>query len=214
MSKIAVFYHCILSGGERDVKPDYSINLISAQMGALTRSGLADACHHLQIGVNGTESDAMAIACLCPDKSIITCHGKESRSEIPTLNLIRQWIPEHPDWYVLYHHTKGVSTPNQADNWRQRMELHMVWNWQKCVAELDRGSDVCGCHWLTPEKNPGVIDSPFFGGTFWWSKAKYLLTLPPLPESNWQNRYEAEKWIGRAARRPKVHDFCPGWPTP
>src|SRR4029079_16722830 len=154
---IAVWYHCLLTSKERPIDFDYAISLISAQMDALQQSGLADAASAIYVGVNGSEADALAIACLCPSKATIVCHGSGATTEIPTMNLIRSWVPNHPGWKMLYHHTKGVSTPNQADGWRRRMEHHNVWNWRDCVAALEQGNDACGCHWLTPEANPGTI---------------------------------------------------------
>lgn len=212
---IAVFYHCVIHGaGDRIIDPDYALTLIASQMEALKRGGLMDATSNFFVGVNGPDSDAFAVACLCDNKAVVIQHGREARTEIPTLNVLRGWLPGHPGWNVLYHHTKGVSTPNQQDGWRRRMENVCVLGWNECVKALEMGYDAAGCHWLTPEGNPGVIASPFFGGTFWWAKSDYLLTLPPLPEATWQNRYEAETWIGKGPRRPRVLDFAPGWPTP
>ena len=214
-ASIAVFYHCILSSSaHREINSDYAIHLIMDQMKALKDSGLADAASAIYVCVNGPQSDADALSVMVPDKAIIICHGKGATTEIPTMNVIRDWIQNHKGWYVLYHHTKGVSTPNQADNWRRRMELHNVHEWRRCVAALDSGADICGCHWLTPEQNRGTISIPFFGGTFWWANSYYLLKLPPLPPATWENRYKAESWIGMAQQRANVVDFSPGWPTP
>ena len=212
--QLAVFYHCLLSSEHRPIDPDYALRLITSQMDALKRSGLEDAASTICVGVNGSHADAFAVACLAPQKAAVVNHGSKATTEIPTLNLLRQFALEHPDWAVLYHHSKGVSTPNQADGWRRRMELVTVWGWAECVKALEGGAECAGAHWLTPEKNPGVIASPFFGGTFWWAKTDYLKTLPPLPDATWNNRYEAETWIGKSPRRPRVRDFYPGWPSP
>jgi hypothetical protein len=213
MKPISVWYHAVLSSQHRVIDPDYALNLVGNQMEAVRASGLLDRAAELHVGVNGPEADAAAIACFCDSpKTQLQSYGPNSTTEIHTLNRLRNWL--RPDWYVLYHHTKGVSTPNQADNWRRRMERYCVWNWQNCVDVLEAGYDACGCHWLTPEKNPGAIASPFFGGTFWWATSNYLMTLPPLPEPKWENRYEAEAWIGKGPNRPNVYDMYPGWPTP
>jgi len=187
--------------------------MIEAQMKALKESGLEDAASEIYVGVNGCDADALAVACMVPSKAIVICHGQGVTSEIPTMNIIKSWVPNHPKWHVFYHHAKGVSSKH-ADGWRMRMEHHTVWRWRECVAALENGCDACGCHWLTPEQFPGSISSPFFGGAFWWVTSEYLSTLPPLPEPTWGNRYESENWIGRGPRRPKIHDFHTGWPTP
>lgn len=214
MPKIAVFYHCLLSSQHRPIDADYGLKLIASQMDALKRSGLEEAADTISVGVNGGLDDTFAVACLAPNKAAVISHGKGATTEIPTMLILQAWCRQNPDAYVLYHHSKGISTPNQADGWRRRMELVCVWGWQECVMALDRGHDACGAHWLTPERNPGVIASPFFGGTFWFARAKYINRLPALPEAKWDNRYEAETWIGKGNPRPRVVDFYPGWPSP
>ena len=210
---LACFYHCKLSG-EGIPSEDLALNIMCRQMHALKESGLAEAASEIHIGVNGDDSDGLTACSLAPDKSILHVHGKNARTEIPTLEVIRSWLPSHPDWAVLYHHTKGVTHPGEVayDLWRWRMEQTCVVNWRQCVSDLGNGFDAAGCHWLTPEQFPGAVTSPFFGGTFWWARASYLLQLPPLPAPTWQNRFEAESWIGRRRPYPRVRDYLPGWP--
>ena len=212
--EINIYYHCLLRSEHREIDPDYALTLIAHQMNALKESGLCDAASNLVIGVNGDSADALAVAMLAPDKAVVVAHGSRATTEIPTMNLLREYALAHPEAFLMYHHSKGVSTPNQADGWRRRMEAVNVWGWKDCYHALQRGFDCCGAHWLTPEKHPGAIVSPFFGGTFFWAKANYIATLPPLPEAKWENRYEAESWIGKGSKRPRVLDMYPGWPTP
>jgi hypothetical protein len=219
MKPIAIFHHCIItSSANREINRDYALNLITDQFGELKRSGLAQAASALYVGVNGGADDAAIITGMAHElldpRTLILTHGKSATTEIPTLNVIRDWVRGHPGWYVLYHHTKGVSTPNQADNWRRRMQKNCVTDWRRCIKALIGGADACGCHWLTPERHGHTIRKPFFGGTFSWATTEYLKTLPPLPPAKWENRYEAEMWIGTGPRRPRVVDFHPGWPTP
>ena len=213
--KIAIFYHAILRGGSVPIDTEFACRIVSEQMAALDNSGLLDEADELYIGVNGDKEDAdMArLFVPCPDAWFFI-HGADATTEIPTMSRLREWLPSHPDWCVLYHHIKGVTHPNMASykNWRGRMESACVWNWRQCVSDLAKGFDAVGCHWLTPERFPGAVTSPFFGGTFWWATAKYLSQLPPLPAATWANRFEAESWIGRRRPYPNVRDYYPGWP--
>ena len=211
--KVAVFYHCLLSARNRPIPEEYAMNLVMEQMSALIVCGLAEAATELKVYVNGTPEETAVIASVCDPKTQLICNGTEANTEIPTLVQLREWATQNPDAAILYHHTKGVSTPNQADKWRLRMEAFMVWNWLDCVDRLQNGVDAVGCHWLTPEGNPGTISSPFFGGNFWWAKSEYVSRLPQLPPDTWENRYEAESWIGRGNPRPRIFDPSPGWPT-
>jgi hypothetical protein len=209
--KIEVWYHAKIDG-EGVPSPDVALEVASRQLGAIRESGLAGALNEFHIGVNGGDADALLLAQLAPGKPTFHVHGAKARTEIPTMAKLRERLK--PGSYILYHHTKGITHPGEAsyENWRQRMEDACVWNWKDCVRDLGRGYDVAGCHWLTPERYPGAVTSPFFGGTFWWAKSDYLLQLPALPAANWQNRFEAESWIGRRRPYPKVRDYYPGWP--
>lgn len=215
MKPLAVFYHCILSDGAVPVDTQFACALMFEQMCALKNSGLTEAADVIIIGVNGDEEDAGMARLFAPMKATIVAHGKRSMTEIPTLKILRSWLADHGDWYVLYHHIKGVTHPTEAlyARWRNRMEQACVWKWKRCVKDMDEGAEAVGCHWLTPEKYPNLIQgAPFFGGTFWWATAKYLSTLPPLPVATWRNRFEAEGWIGKGPTRPKIKDYYPGWP--
>lgn len=214
MKNLAVFYHCLVSGGSLPIHTDFACSIIMEQMNALRCSHLADAASEMIFGVNGDESDLQVVRMFAPPKAVIIAHGAGATTEIPTLNLLRAWLKGHPDWYVLYHHIKGVTHPGNIlyAYWRQRMEKACVWGWRNCVSDMDRGVESCGAHWLTPEQFPNMAHSAFWGGTFWWATAKFLLTLPPLPPPTWANRFFAEGWIGSGPRRPRVHDYHPGWP--
>lgn len=213
--KICVWYHAILSGGTIPVDTEFACQILAEQMRALHKSGLADAADEIHVGVNGPKEDAEIARLFVPAKSKFVVHGAGTTTEIPTLNALRAWLPGHDDWRVMYHHLKAVTHPGQElyRDWRRRLEIATVWKWKECMAEMDKGVDSCGAHWLTPEEFPHlVVGPPFWGGTFWWITAKYLMTLPPLPPATWANRFEAEKWIGRGPVRPRVKDYFPGWP--
>lgn len=213
--KLAVWYHCKLYG-DGIPSEDFAVGIMLGQMQALKSSGLSAAASEFHLGINGDSGMGLLALSLVPDNTapILHLHGSSAKSELLTTAALRAWLPGHEDWFVLYHHIKGVTHPGEAsyDRWRWRMENACVNNWQRCVNDLSRGYDAVGCHWLTPERFPGSVTSPFFGGTFWWATAKYLAQLPPLPEASWQNRFEAESWIGRRRPYPKVRDYHPGWP--
>ena len=208
--KIAIWYHCVLSG-PRIPNGDHAIAILSEQMHALKRSQLAAAADSFTVAINGNDSDALTLCSLAPEKAGLVINSG-GQSEIPTLVHLRARL--QPGWAIFYHHLKGVSHPGEAayDNWRHRMEEVCVWNWKQCVIDLGRGYDAVGCHWLTPEKFPGAVTSPFFGGTFWWARSEYLMQLPPLPPDSFENRYHAEGWIGTRRPYPTVMDYIPGWP--
>lgn len=218
MKPLAVFYHCKLSGTIPDngkaIDTGIACLIMHGQMFALKESGLEGAAQEIHVGLNGNGEDVQLAKLFIPPKARLVVHGKEAVSEIPTLNMIRAFLIQHPDWNVLYHHIKGVTHPNEPmySRWRERMEAATVWGWRNCVYDLNMGLDSAGAHWLTPEQFPSMTQTCFWGGTFWWATTDFLRTLPPLPDPTWANRFEAELWIGRGPRRPIVHDYFPGWP--
>ena len=212
---IAVFHHCVLSGDVVPIDTEFACSILHEQMAALSQSGLLAEADEFYVGLNGGEEDAQIARMFLPAKAKLIVHGPGMITEIPTLTSLRNWLPGHEGWKVLYHHAKGVSHPGHASYtiWRRRMEMAVVWGWRDCVAQLDNGLDACGCHWLTPEQFPTLVhDYPYFGGTFFFATAKFLMTLPSLPGDAWHNRFAAENWIGSGPRRPRVKDYCPGWP--
>ena len=183
-------------------------------MVTLESVGLVDYASEITIGINGGEDDADIARLLAPSKANIVAHGEGTGTEITTMNLIREWVKSHSGWYVLYFHTKGLSHPeNPNTRWRLNMEKYVLHGWRNCILDLGKGYDACGCYWLTPEEHPTLIQHhPFFGGTFFWAKADYLATLPPLPPPQFVHRYEAESWIGSGPKRPRVMNYIEGWP--
>lgn len=142
-------------------------------------------------------------------------HFTEGFEQTSLLGLQRMVNGTSREQAVLYAHAKGafheVAGRNAA--WRKGMTEKLVGGWRECVDNLGEFQTV-GCHWITPEEYhdpdhepPRFIYSPFYGGNFWWARASYLRTLPPVPADT---RYDAETWIGLG--NPQACDLSPGWP--
>lgn len=209
--KLAIFYHARLSGGNPPVTP-YARTIAAEQMDLLASDGLYDNANEIMVGLNQDDLDGLPEL---PGSSV-RLHGSSAESELPTLCMLQQWLPGHQQWYVLYFHAKGARHGKDPLNieWRRCMERACIKNWRRCIADLDRGCDSVGCHWLTPEQYPTLVKAPFWGGNFWFSKASFLLTLPRLPRQpkDYNDFFIAENWIGTGPVRPKVKDYHPYWP--
>lgn len=225
MKPIAIFFHCLFVSGN---PPDLllkAFDVVDEQVEQLNLSGLLDAASDFVVGINGgRESDGYAHISI-PANARRVMHGLESKSENLTIVEIEKWIPSHPDWYVLYIHSKGATKTdpywiNQSDLWRRCMMRHLVLNWRKCISDLERGYESVGCHWL---RGMGSDHSQnYWGGNFWWAKSNFLRTLPSIYErgriktsgiSSLESRYEAEVWIGNGPRLPMVRDYHPVNPS-
>lgn len=217
MTPIAIFYHCLFQIG--DTLLPASIDIVCEQMSALKSSGLLDAASEVVIGVNGGD-EATAFSELFPAKSTIVYHGLQCRNELRTIILMEEWVKTHPDWYVLYHHSKGATHVQGSDyaslaaRWRRCMTQGCVWRWQECVALLDQGYEAVGVHWITGQ---GWDRSQhYFAGTFFFAASNFLRTLPPVSKrkriamsgiDSAESRYESEVWIGNGPRLPRVKDM-------
>ena len=221
MKPIAIFYHGLLALGDPPSILENAITVIREQMTLLQTCGLADAADEIHAGINGgIESEYLAEA-LLPMKSQKVFHGLQCRNECRTIAQMEKWLPGHEDWYVLYFHAKGSTHPRGDDfstRWRNCMTRHSIHNWRTCVADLERGHEAVGCHWMVPPATP--VGQHIFGGNFWWARASFLATLPSIYErdrikvsgiDSFDSRYEAEVWIGNGPRIPNVKDYHPNW---
>lgn len=222
-AKLAIFFHCFIYYGEPPALNLNAINIIDEQWTQVRTSGLLDAAADIVIGLNGGDESADVARLVFPPKAKLVMHGLASKAENLTIVEIEKWVPTHPDYYVLYFHSKGAthdpSIPYAAysASWRRTMMGHLVGNWQQCITDLNSGYEAAGCNWLTGmgwDKSQNI-----FGGNFFWARASYLQTLPSIYNrqrikdsgiSSSESRYEAEVWVGNGARLPIVKVYHPG----
>jgi glycosyltransferase involved in cell wall biosynthesis len=173
---------------------------LAEHLNALDRIGVP---YRVTCGVVGSpENRAEAIGCL-PDwwEVVEFPDGFEDR----TLSLIPDRLTDIP---VLYAHTKGAGYPLEySDAWRACMTRQVVGRWRENLVALE-SHDVVGAHWLVPEAWEDV-ESPYFGGNFWWATAEHLRKLGPIDTST---RFGAERWVGSVPAR--ALNLVSGWPGP
>lgn len=215
MKPIAIFHHSRISGGDPPIQFDWAASILAEQIIAMRDSGLTAAASEIYYGVNGGEADAMAVKAMAPSKAQIIVHPDDARGELPTLNLVWNWARKHPGWIVYYSHSKAAThTGDQMYvNWRRCMERACVHGWKRCVSDLEQGHDMVGAHWLTAERFANV-GPPFWGGNFWWATAEFLMNLPEMPKTavTRGDFYQAEVWVSKGPRLPRVRDYAPHWP--
>lgn len=205
---IAVWYHCKLAGPGIP-QPDTAEKIVIEQLQALNKSGLEDAADEIHFCFNGPGVPP-SVCLWLPLKSFIHWNGNDASTELPTLAILRRWLPTHRGWAVFYHHSKGVTQPNDAfhHHHRRTMQNYLVKEWRRCVADLERGYETVGINAVHPVKRP-VLPGKFYAGNFWWATSDYLLTLPPIKEwpATWADRLIAEGWVLSARREPRMTDY-------
>lgn len=198
------FYHLYADGEWRDATQEHIAALSAIDDNMINLYVLA-------IGTPRRCDEALAYVCDNLPTSVSHCETRSKADgwEQETL----AWLRNDADTYneydhpYLYCHTKGAyNTAALNSNWRLSMTRHTVGRWRECLQWL-KLVDTIGCHWLTPGQYEQV-DTPFYGGNFWWATANYIRRLPPITR---EDRWEAERWIGRGA--PTTHDLYPGWPN-
>jgi hypothetical protein len=222
MKPITVFYHCLFMHGSPPELKASAFSIVHEQMSRLQDSGLADAATELIVGINGPVEESKSYAAmLIPPKAKLVFHGPDSFAENLTLVEIEKWVPHHPGWNVLYFHAKGcthdLGTPYSdfSARWRSCMTESLIYGWERCVKDLDRGFEAVGCHWLTGQGHDK--SQHYFAGNFWWAKSEFLATLPSIYKRERiktsgiaaaESRYEAEVYIGNGPRLPVIRDYA------
>lgn len=220
MKPIAIFYHCLFVMGEPPQLLPGAMDIIDEQMGKLIYSGLLEAATEVHVGVNDDERTGRLAAMFLPQKARLTWHGLASRAENPTIVLLENWAQSHPDWNVLYFHSKGAThLPDSyygeqvSRPWRDAMMQDLVMNWRECVAALDTHDIVCS-HWMWNLAD-GTQHIPC--GNFLWVTSNFVARLPSIYEreriktsgiSALESRYESEVYWGNGPR-PNVKQFRP-----
>lgn len=211
MSRIAVFYHCKISGkGIPDTSK--AIAIVKEQMDHLKNSKLAEEAQEIHIGINGSQADLKAIAPFLPNKAQVHVHGSDSRWEFATLALVRKLAISDASAYILYHHSKGVTSPNDKHKqWHRRaMQEMLVQNWHRCIRDLERGFELCGRHWEPDLRLPQGAGVKFFVGNFWWTTGRWVRKLAALPQRGdaSTNRLRCEWWVGSVPWKPIIMDYA------
>jgi len=120
---------------------------------------------------------------------------EENKFEFLTLKLLQDTIKQcDKETYVLYYHTKGLTSVQKYENvisWRKCLEYFNIEKWTNLTKALNT-FDTAGALYI----DSGWPANNFYAGNFWWSKTSYLKNLPDI-DVNCEARIEAELWIGK-----------------
>ena len=187
MTDLHHFYH-VYSNGKWKIPLEDHIK-------ALKKYDLVNNLTTLNFGLVGSKKSREQVKKYL-DKHELTynvCTEVHDGWEQETMDKIHEFAQSNSG-YIYYAHTKTAVNINALHiDWRLSMTYYTAVQWRECVKALDEGYSAAGTHYLADGKYTDRPNEPgFFGGTFWWTHAKYLKAFP-ISERN--NRYDAESWI-------------------
>lgn len=160
---LKIFYH--VYAGKGRWQP-----IVYDQMTKLLYSGLLLECVACFITIVGPDYEACREYVMTYPNVFVKAVPNDSSMERLTLLSIHHHI--HPDDYILYIHSKGVTKYDMdiIRDWRNLMEWCLISNYKKCLELLEK-HDVVGINRLS-------MPTPHFSGNFWWTKGSHYLRLP------------------------------------
>jgi hypothetical protein len=221
MKPICIVYHSLfVLGDPPEILPN-ALAIIHEQMEALKTSGLLAAASEMICGVNGGEESRVFVESILPEKAKVVYHGLKSRAENLTIVEIEKWAPLHPNWNILYFHSKGATHAIDSSYgegvskpWRVGMMQDLVLNWKRCVADLESGYDIACSHWMWNMAD-GTQHIP--AGNFLWVTSNFAAKLPSIylrerikmsGIAAVESRFESEVLWGNG-ERPNVKSYRP-----
>lgn len=112
-----------------------------------------------------------------------------------TIRSIHQFAKLHPDYKILYMHTKGITYQKDHQfvegiiSWINYMMYVLVEKHEECL-QLLQVHDTVGTNYR--DKSKDQTNPPHYSGNFWWTNAKYISTLPI---DYMKDKYDAEFWL-------------------
>jgi hypothetical protein len=212
MEKLHHFYH-IFASGMWEVPTKEHIK-------ELKSSGLLENLSSIHFGLIGKQEDRNIVKEYLASelKDFNICAEVDEGFEQETQDKMLEFCKKN-DGYVYYAHSKNAMTLNALHvKWRKSMTFYTVVKWRETIDLLNQGFCASGSHYLIPENGrlmplEGSIKTirGAYGGTFWWTKAKYLRNFDPPHR---KDRFGAEEWIMDLKRvveemeeEFKVYDF-------
>ena len=204
--QVKVFYHLACMGNWEHV--------FEEQVFLLQGNGYQG----INMTVLGSDKDLHIAKSICSKVNMkinVIFHGTElTFFETPAFLAIEKYVQQNKG-YVLYLHSKGVSSPDDITKakWRRLMMRELVENWEYCTLQLPY-YDIIGVNW---REMPPVSH---FCGNFWYASTKYLSALPDfrhyyenphyrITDAINEKRLGCEFWIGSGKGKPNLLSlFC------
>lgn len=158
-------------------------------------SGLVDKLDFIYVNNIGSPLDFQKLYNYHP-KIVVENYSRElNLFENFTIRSVHQFAKLHPDYKILYIHTKGVSYQKGHEfvpgilSWIKYMMYCLVEKHTECLQLLDI-YDVVGTNFR--DQTIEQINPPHYSGNYWWASSNYL---SKLPVDYMNDKYHAEFWL-------------------
>ena len=165
--KIVIFVHICPVGNWRYI--------LNEQMSLIISSGLYNKISKLYYCCIGKKCNLVNKFFKKISKSKnLSYYENEKIFEIETINSIIKYSKKNKDTYILYLHTKGVTS--KANYWRNLMNYWNIIKHEDCISCLKKGFNTVGINLL--------IFKNHYSGNFWWANSNYLKKLNLINREN------------------------------
>jgi hypothetical protein len=172
MSQKAV---CFIHSTNMDITGTFILDMLLSYM---NKYNTFDKLHQIIITNIGIPLDENKYRSMHPNIIPINYSNDASLFENATMKQVIYFSKLHPDYKVLYLHTKGVSYKQDhyfypgIISWINYMLYCLVGHAENCMQLLNT-YDTVGTNIKEHDANP-----IHYSGNFWWAKASYLQQLP------------------------------------
>lgn len=184
--KLACFIHSTTLDLWKDT---YLVELLDR----MKSSGLLARMNHVCIVNTGQSIDTVRFETTYAPAKVIHYTENTMEFENITIRLLSVFAKLHPDYKILYMHTKGISYGVDhvfypgVKAWNQFMMYCLVDQYEKCLPIL-KVYDTVGTNYRPLEHGNGQ----HYSGNFWWATANYI---QHLPIQYLKDKYHPEFWL-------------------
>lgn len=181
LNKVFGFYHVCLVR-------DWGY-IVKDQIELILKSGLYDRTYKIFVSCLGTVTQRKHLEKMLPPKFKIVFFNEDIKlAEIPIMQYMQD-LSKTDKFILWYIHTKGVTSGARNSNivhWRKVMEYFIIERYKKCLQTVSLSKcDACGVLAYDLSSRPSNLTpngGHFFAGNFWWSKSKFIRTLPNITQ--------------------------------
>lgn len=156
-------------------------------------SGLLARMDHVCIVNTGQPIDTVSFETTYAPAKVVHYTENTMEFENVTIRLLSVFAKLHPDYKILYMHTKGISYGidhvfyQGVKAWNHFMMYCLVDQYEKCLPIL-KVYDTVGVNYRPLEHGNGQ----HYSGNFWWATANYI---QHLPIQYLKDKYHPEFWL-------------------